>query len=82
VPGYQRRGQHGLIAELVRERAQKCVVGEIAVAGQAVDPVQFQFDGEGGGAHQVAQLAGAHLLHVHEAHVLADAMGHLFDQVV
>jgi len=58
---------------------QKLVVLQIAVAGLAINSMQFQFIGERLPRQDSFQLGWTHLLHVLKSHVFADAHEDLID---
>ena len=78
----QGRRQPGLALQFGHESLQKIDVGQVAVAAEAVEPVQLQLERVGGGRHHVAQGGAPHVGHVNEAHVLANREGDLIDQVI
>jgi len=61
---------------------QETVDIQLAVAGGAVDTVEFQFLGKSGAGEEAFEGADAHLGGVLERHVVGDAGNHRFDLIV
>ena len=53
-----------------------------AVGGVAVNAVKLEVEGEGGAGHEALELGGAHVLDMHEAHVVGDDGGDVLDGFV
>lgn len=75
-------GDEGLIGEFFLFEEEEVVVVAEAIAAVAIDPVEFDLEGEGVGRHEALELGDAHVLDVHEAHVARDHEGDLVDYFI
>jgi hypothetical protein len=72
VAGQKRRADLGLFFEFAGPFLHKLVVVEPPVGAEAVEAVQFEFEGEGVAQEHAAQSGFAHVFHVLELHVMQD----------
>ena len=63
-------GIRGFVGKFFAAAFQKFVVVENAVAGQAIDPVQFKFVGKRWTRHETLEPGHAHILDILEDHVV------------
>ena len=80
--GDEGRRDEGLVGELLGLGLEELVVVVEAVAGGAVDAVEFEFLVEVGCGHEALEFGGAHILDVHELHVAVDGVDGGVDDVV
>ena len=70
--GYQPWGQGSGFGGFRQFCPHEFPVIEEAIASEAIDPVQFEFVCEAWFCEPSPHLGGAHILHVHELHVIGD----------